>query len=286
MIEVVRPIEQTIVPYGNRGMGERLGRVVVWLLFPVVPVLLADLYHGVVCFGPGGPPDPRAWDWLHWVLMLGPLTGYAFLAGATIDAPDLDPPGRRGFRGLMYKRSLWVAVGPWAGFVFWGILAWVWGLIPAWMSERFAMVPDDWTRTWIGTALFWAVAVFVVATLSYGWLVPAVAALRRARRLGRGGASVRRGLAVMVAFVSSLFGGFWAITEAWRGYFFDARVYPVLLTGASLALLSGCGTMTYGEMRRRDLFHAMLLAWTLGLALLWRWWSRTRTRSKPPNSTR
>lgn len=270
-------------------MRERLGRVIVWLVFPVVPVFLADLYHGVICFGPGGPPDPRAWDWMHWVLMLGPLSGYAFLAGATIDAPDPDPPVRRGLRGFMYKRSLWVAVGPWAGFIVWGILGWAWGLIspliPGWMSERFAMVPDDWAQTWVGAALFWVAAVFVVATLSYAWLVPAVAALRRARRLGRGRASLRRGLAVMVAFVGSLIGGFWAITEAWRGYFFDARVFPALLAGASLVVLSGCASMTYGEVRRRDLFHAMLMAWTLGLALLWRWWCRTGTRSKPPRST-
>jgi hypothetical protein len=31
-------------------------------------------------------------------------------------------------------------------------------------------------------------------------------------------------------------------------------------------------TVTYGEVRRRELFHAMLVAWVLGLALMWRWW--------------
>ncbi len=31
---------------------------------------------------------------------------------------------------------------------------------------------------------------------------------------------------------------------------------------------------TYGEVRRRELFHAMLVAWVLGLALMWRWWAR------------
>jgi len=41
--------------------------------------------------------------------------------------------------------------------------------------------------------------------------------------------------------------------------------------------MSGCAsTITYGELRRRELFHAMLIAWVLGLALMWRWWSRPR----------
>ena len=29
-------------------------------------------------------PDPRMWGWFIWVIMLGPLLGYGFLAGATI----------------------------------------------------------------------------------------------------------------------------------------------------------------------------------------------------------
>ena len=88
-------------------------------------------------------------------------------------------------------------------------------------------------------------------------------------------------LAVAVGFVGSLFGSFWTITEVWRGYFFDPRIAPGLLAIASLALVTGCGaTETLGEVRRRELFQAMLMAWLLGLALAWRWWSRSR--SKPP----
>jgi hypothetical protein len=70
------------------------------------------------------------------------------------------------------------------------------------------------------------------------------------------------------------------ITEWWRTYFFDTRVVPVLLAGASLALFCGCApTLTYGQVRRRDLFHALLIAWTFGLALLWLWWGRPRKKS-------
>ncbi len=84
-----------------------------------------------------------------------------------------------------------------------------------------------------------------------------------------------------LGFVGSLIGTFWAITEVWRGYFFDPRTMPILVAATSLALMAGCGgTVTYGEVRRRELFQALLMAWLLGLALTWRWWSRPR--SKPP----
>ena len=83
-----------------------------------------------------------------------------------------------------------------------------------------------------------------------------------------------------IGFVGSLIGSFWAITEAWRGYFFDPRIVPALLAASSLPLMAGCGTTTLGEVRRRDLFGAMLPAWLIGLALAWQWWSRSRP--KPP----
>ena len=88
---------------------------------------------------------------------------------------------------------------------------------------------------------------------------------------------MQRGVAVAAVFVGSLFGGFWAVTGWWRAYFFDPRVFPVVLAALSLVGSSGCGsTVTYGEVRRRELFHAMLLAWTFGLAVVWRWRARTR----------
>jgi hypothetical protein len=67
----------------------------------------------------------------------------------------------------------------------------------------------------------------------------------------------------------------------WRSYFFDPRVMPLVALALGLVLLSGCSsTITHGEMRRRELFHAMLVAWVLGLALMWRWWSRRRPGSR------
>jgi len=85
----------------------------------------------------------------------------------------------------------------------------------------------------------------------------------------------------MAGFVGSLIGTFWAVTEAWRDFFFDPRVMPITLAALSLALMSGCSnTLTAGEVHRRELFNAMLMSWVLGLALAWRWWSRPRSR--PP----
>jgi hypothetical protein len=125
--------------------------------------------------------------------------------------------------------------------------------------------------------------VAIVGTLAYGWLWPGWAALRRGAKLGKWRRTLRNGLAAALAFVGSLFGSFWAITSAVRSYFFDPTVVPILVLALGLAVLSGCAaTITYGEMRRRELFHAMLVAWVLGLALMWRWWSRRR--SGPPRN--
>ena len=50
----------------------------------------------------------------------------------------------------------------------------------------------------------------------------------------------------------------------------------------SLMVMSGCAApIAYGDTRRRELFHAMLLAWVFGLALIW-WWSSRRRRRPPP----
>jgi hypothetical protein len=217
--------------------------------------------------------------------MLGPLAGYAFLAGATLDAPDPDSAARRGPRGWVHKRSAWVAVGPWAGFLACAGLFRIistfdlWNLFP---SAGSADVAQPWHT--FRLALRWIIIALLITALAYSWLVLAVAAVRRAKRFGRAWRSLRRGLAVAVTFLGSLFGGFWAITESFRGFFFDPTIAPVLLAGLSLGLLCGCASMTLGDVRRRDLFHAMLMAWTLGLALLWRWWSRSRPGSSPPRA--
>ena len=113
-----------------------------------------------------------------------------------------------------------------------------WGWMPS---------PLDWPETWSGWILGRALAVVGIGSLAYGWLVVAVAALRRARRLGRLRESIRRGFATAIGFVGSLFGTFWALTEAWRGYFFDPRVVPILVAASAPAWLAGCAqTVTYG----------------------------------------
>jgi hypothetical protein len=253
-----------------------------WFVFPLVPALLGTTYHQALngSFGRGGGPDPRDWGWDTWVILTGPLLGYGFLAGSTLDLPD--DPGRRGLGRWLSRRSLWVAVGPWAGFLIWAgiyqailFVSWAYPPIDRW---SWPSLPSGWLDTWPGWLAF---VTLMLGPPAYGWVLLAWATLRRARRLGRLRRSLARGLAVSIGFVGSLFGSFWAITEAWRGYFFDPRIVPVLVAASTLAVMAGCTkTETFGEVRRRELFQAMLMAWLLGLALAWRWWARSR--SKPP----
>ncbi|GAC1475237.1 MAG: hypothetical protein NVSMB9_27270 [Isosphaeraceae bacterium] len=253
-------------------------------------MVLESLYNGVLQLPvqPGGrlSPDPHDWGWFAWLTQLGPLLGFGYLAGATLDLPD-EPTSHRGPRAWLRRRSVWVALGPWGGFVVWSALLWIYlnvhPFLPTatteWIHE---LVPGARASpSGFQTIVFWVLFVLVVTTLCYGWLLPAHAAHRRARRSGRAGRSFARGVKVALAFVGSLIGSFWAITEGWRDFFFDPRVVPALLAALTLGVLCGCnGTITYGEVRRRELFHALLLAWTFGLALLWLWWGRPR--SKPP----
>jgi hypothetical protein len=262
------------------GLGKVLGEGLEWLLVTTLPVALAVGYNEVASFLHNGdlPPDPRDWNWAGWALQLGPLLGFGFLAGATMHVPD--PIFEcRWPRQWVRKRAIWVAVGPWLGLVIAAavfltlraieaLMEWLRSATPQPEPPSSAPAPS-WTREVL-------LAVAMGAFLGYLWLIPAVAAIRRAKRIGLAWDSFKRGAVLASAFIASLFGGFWAATEAWRTFFFDTRVFPVVLAGSSLALLAGCGTPTYGEVRRRELFHVMLLSWTFGLALIWRWYSRQR----------
>ena len=99
-----------------------LGLVVGWLVFPLVPVILEDFYYQICNLNfetvSKTGPDPRTWGWGLWIIMLGPLLGYGFLAGATADIPDDSGPSVRGLRRLLSRRAVWVAIGPWGGFLF------------------------------------------------------------------------------------------------------------------------------------------------------------------------
>ena len=261
-----------------------LGLIVAWLLFPLIPVVLEDVYYqfsnlNFIAISRAGP-DPHVWGWPIWVIMLGPLLGYGFLAGATMSVPDDPASPRRGWRRLVARRAVWVAIGPWWGFlVCLGLLfglSYLCQLFPGLASWN-PPLPESWKGTWISSVLSWVFGILLVGIWAYAWLWPARSALRRAGRIGQWKRCFIRGIIMAGAFVGSLFGSFWAATALWRSYFFDSRVVPLLLIAVSLAAMSGCaGTITYGEMRRRELFHAMLVAWVMGLALMWRWWSRPR----------
>jgi hypothetical protein len=263
-----------------------------WLVFPMVPVLLEELYYQIVVnlFGSArSGPDPLDWGWGTWVLMLGPLMGYGFLAGSTAEVPDEVAGPLRGLRRVVARRAAWIATGPWYGFlvvltVFLGFeYLNVWGRLP-----QFGDAPGSWKESWAFAALSWVWTAILVAIIAYAWLWPAWASLRRAGRVGLWRQALYRGVVTAISFVGSLLGSFWAITASWRSFFFDPRVMPMIAMAMGALALSGCGApVTYGEMRRRELFHSMLLAWVFGLALIW-WWSSRRgprgPRGSPANS--
>jgi hypothetical protein len=263
------------------GIFGQLGMAMAWLLFPMVPVVMEDSYYQVCVNLLGSTrdgPDPHDWGWGTWLLMLGPLIGYGFLAGSTADVPDVVSGPKKGVRRVVARRAVWVAMGPWAGFLL------MVGVFLGWFHLGLFSRIDalaSWRETWTYAVLSWAWMVILIGIFAYGWLWPAWAALRRARRIGHWRRALYRGLVTALVFVGSLFGSFWAITAAWRGFFFDKRVMPMVAVAISLVVVSGCAApVTYGEMRRRELFHAMLLAWVFGLALIW-WWSSRRRRRLP-----
>lgn len=259
-----------------------------WLVFPLIPVVLEELYYQVVVnyFGNlRSGPDPGDWGWGTWVMMLGPLVGYGFLAGATAEVPDEVSGPKRGVSRIVARRAVWVAAGAWAGFFLIGAIflncVWFSSLVPPMPT---LVVPGPSEDSWASTVIGWIWTVLLLAIFAYGWLWPAWAALRRAGRIGLWRRAMYRGVVTAIAFVGSLFGSFWAITSAWRSFYFDPRVMPMIAVGISLVALSGCAsTITYGEMRRRELFHAMLPAWVFGLAIIWWWSSRRRRGGKRQN---
>ncbi len=264
----------------GRGMRTELGMMFAWLAFPMIPVVLEEFFYQVSVNLLGATragPDPGDWEWNTWLLMLGPLLGYGFLVGATAEVPDDVTGPKRGLRRILGRRGVWVAIGPWYGFLI--IVGGFMGLrflerwLPVWQSPP----------TWYGNILGWVTFVSLIVLYAYGWLWPAWAALTRAARIATWRRALYRGIVTALAFVGSLFGSFWAIVWSSRGFFFDARVMPMIALGCGLLVLSGCGgPVTYGEMRRRELFHAMLLAWTFALAMIWWWSSRRRQRTPAP----
>ncbi len=159
------------------------------------------------------------------MLVLGPLCGYGFLAGATWGIGD--EPGGRWWRAWMSRRSVWVGLGPWFGL--WSLAAVGFAI---WATRRtLSAIGADRLARWdpsaaVGPDVARWVGMAAMAWLSLGWLLVAWAALRRSGRAGRRGRAWRAGVVLVAVFVGSLFGGYWAITTAWRDYFFDATIGP------------------------------------------------------------
>lgn len=270
-----------MVPQRDRRGGVGL-ELLAWILFPLVPVVLAQFCYHVLNFSNS---DPRDWDTERWLVLLGPLVGFGFLVGAFSVLSPVE--GSRGWRAVLASRSVWVGVGPWLGF----LLAFGTIVVDGWIDstlsriggepwqqarERLTAALGPWDQR-IGEVLMWT----FLALASYGWLVIATVGLRRAGREGREQfrAALRRGLVTALSFVGTLVGGFWAATSYWRDFFFDKTLAPLLLIAALAATaITGCGQPTLGDLRRRSLFEAMLTAWVLGLALWWLWSSRRRPR--------
>ena len=119
-----------------------LGPVLGWLVFPLVPVVLEDFYYQTCNLG---GPDPHDWNWFLWMIMLGPLSGYSFLAGATIDLPDDPGALASGWRRFLARRAVWMAIGPWWGFLIWiGVYlgySFLWEHLPALRTQG---LPQWW----------------------------------------------------------------------------------------------------------------------------------------------
>jgi hypothetical protein len=251
-----------------------LRSLILWLVFPVVPVLMWTQYYLWLNIE---QTDPRRWTPWQSVILLGPLTGYGFLAGATVRLIDPQATGR--WFTIFARRAVWVTVGPWVGFLTWSAyaLTWTgvnWVLAHTLSEQRYAA----WLRFVSGPAQVAWLGELALGGIAYGWLIVAAFAARRARRQARLARSACSGVLAAAGFLGSLLGGFWAATSILRTYFFDSRIAQVLLVaGVSIFLLSGCGPPpTVGDIRRRELFQAMAVAWIFGLALIWRWLARER----------
>ena len=271
------------------GLRAEIGRAFAWLIFPMVPALLEEMYYQLALnffSSSRSGPDPYDWNGGTWLVMLGPLLGYGFLAGSTAEVSDSPPASMSMLRRIVARRAVWVAIGPWAGLLLliagFSGLALLDRLFP-WTGGSQDSAPAQagwlaWIPGWV-----WAVAFLVIVV--FGWFWPAWAALRRAHRIGLFGRALVRGVVTALTFVGSLLGSFWAITSAWRGYFFDPRMMPILLAALGIAALSGCGgPISQGDFRRRELFHAMLPAWVFGLAVFW-WWASRRRTARPRDET-
>ena len=245
------------------GFRRELWPVLAWLIFPVVPVVLEDLYFRVSGLDFSSShrigPDPRVWGWLVWILMLGPLLGYGFLAGATIHVPDDDPPPLEAAcaRLLGRSRAVWEArrrVGE--PFVCMGVffsLMYAEQLFPN-LLRRFPQIPPSWKDTWAYWAGTWVLLIAAVVIWAYSWL------WQKGPHCGERSAWPAR--VARWCKGSSSPGRLWDYCSAVSrsqppcgGYFFDPRIVRLLVVALGLTLMSGC--IQHDHLRRSSTTRAL-----------------------------
>ena len=186
-------------------------------------------------------------------------------------------PHREDGAGSSRVRSVWVAIGPWCGVVVWVALFVTLvacaGLLDQLTFLRHWKPPElvHWKGTrlepvlaWVSTALAWLFLVFFDVTWSLGL------ALACLGRTAAGGADRPIAPCVLPRPVHRARIRRLALRQFLGGHVFVAELFLRFSDnapdprGGCLAMTSGCAsTVTYGEVRRRELFHAMLVAWVL-----------------------
>lgn len=185
---------------------------VAWTVFPLVPALLGRGFVAILTPGSLGP-DPEDWAWdepSEYLLFFGPLLGFAFLAGATLGLPGA--PGRRPLRKALGSRAVWVGLGPWVGP--YSALGLFWLVVK--LEEMGWFKTETWPKAVQGICV-WS----LILLAAFGWVVFAVAALRRARRHGAMKRALRRGVVMTVLFLGTWLGVCYGMLAAMPAYFYD-----------------------------------------------------------------
>ncbi len=101
-----------------------LGLVIGWLVFPLVPVILEDFYYQTCNLNLFSSASRRVPIRAIGAGVCGSsCLGRSWVMVSSRARPLTYPttlgPSCRGLRRLLSRRAVWVAIGPWFGFLFW-----------------------------------------------------------------------------------------------------------------------------------------------------------------------